>query len=285
MRVQAASFRRNPGGFLGPEMVHPRYRILAGDEKLPDSLTPVYPTTAGLSQASLRRLIARALQTAPTSTELLDLDWCKRHSLLPFGTAVTLLHAPPPEASEAALQTRSHPAWRRIKFDELLAQQLSLRRAYLARRQQGCAGAGRRRPARPPFRGLAALCADRRAAARRGRDCRRPGRALPDAASAAGRCRLWQDHRRGTGGLSGHRGGLSGGLHGADRNPRRTAFPEAARLARTARGRSPLAGGQSQEEHQAGQAVTGRDDRATGRRNACADSGEQSISPVSASPS
>lgn len=132
-------------GFLGPEMVHPRYRILAGDEKLPDSLTPVYPTTAGLSQTSLRRLIARALDSADLA-ELLDPDWCKRHSLLPFGTAVTLLHAPPPEASEVALQTRSHPAWRRIKFDELLAQQLSLRRAYLARRHKGApvlAGAGR----------------------------------------------------------------------------------------------------------------------------------------------
>ena len=132
-------------GFLGPEMVHPRYRILADEEKLPESLTPVYPTTAGLSQASLRRLIARALQNADL-TELLDPGWCKRHSLLPFGTAVTLLHAPPPEASEAALQTRSHPAWRRIKFDELLAQQLSLRRAYLARRSKGApvlAGAGR----------------------------------------------------------------------------------------------------------------------------------------------
>ena len=34
-------------GFLGPEMVHPRYRVLADDEALPQSLTPVYPTTAG----------------------------------------------------------------------------------------------------------------------------------------------------------------------------------------------------------------------------------------------
>ena len=39
--------------------------------------------------------------------------------------------------------TRNHPAWRRVKFDEVLAQQLSLRRAYLARREQGrrCWGA------------------------------------------------------------------------------------------------------------------------------------------------
>jgi ATP-dependent DNA helicase RecG len=52
---------------------------------------------------------------------------------------VHLLHAPPPGVAAAALQQRTHPAWRRIKFDEILAQQLSLRRAYLARRQQGAA--------------------------------------------------------------------------------------------------------------------------------------------------
>ena len=66
-----------------------------------------------------------------------------------MATALALLHTPPPEVTESAdsaLQTRSHPAWRRIKFDELLAQQLSLRRAYLARRRKGApelAAAGR----------------------------------------------------------------------------------------------------------------------------------------------
>jgi ATP-dependent DNA helicase RecG len=74
-----------------------------------------------------------------------------------LATSVALLHAPPPELPAAALQTRSHPAWRRIKFDELLAQQLSLRRAYLARRTRGApvllaAGElGRRLKASLPF--------------------------------------------------------------------------------------------------------------------------------------
>ncbi len=124
-------------GFLGREMVHPRYRIVADDEALAASLTPVYPTTAGVSQGTLRRLISGALRVADLS-ELLDEGWCSRHSLLPFASAVALLHAPPPELLAArALQNRSHAAWRRVKFDELLAQQLSLRRAYLARRQKG----------------------------------------------------------------------------------------------------------------------------------------------------
>jgi ATP-dependent DNA helicase RecG len=123
-------------GLHGREMVHPRYRILSKAEALPQSLTPVYPTTAGLTQGALRKLIGSALRDTDMA-EVLDAAWCDRHLLPPLATAVALLHAPPPEVSATALQTRSHPAWRRIKFDELLAQQLSLRRAYLARRTRG----------------------------------------------------------------------------------------------------------------------------------------------------
>ena len=123
-------------GFLGAEMVHPRYRVVAENEALPPSLTPVYPTTAGLSQYALRKLIPPALAAADLS-ELLDARWCRQHQLPSYADAVRLLHAPPPEASEVELQQRTHPAWQRIKFDEVLAQQLSLRRAYLARRQKG----------------------------------------------------------------------------------------------------------------------------------------------------
>ena len=123
-------------GFLGAEMVHPRYRVVSENQPLPQSLTPVYSTTAGVSQASLRKLIATALSSADLR-ELLDEAWCRQQALMPFAEAVTLLHAPPPEVPEFELQGRTHPAWRRIKFDEVLAQQLSLRRAYLARRQKG----------------------------------------------------------------------------------------------------------------------------------------------------
>ena len=123
-------------GFLGAEMVHPRYRVVAADEQLPQSLTPVYPTTAGVSQNALRKLITSAL-TQANLDELLDADWCRRQGVCAFADAVQLLHAPPPGVPEASLQQRSHPAWRRIKFDEVLAQQLSLRRAYLARRKKG----------------------------------------------------------------------------------------------------------------------------------------------------
>ncbi|MDR0441191.1 MAG: ATP-dependent DNA helicase RecG [Candidatus Accumulibacter sp.] len=123
-------------GFLGAEMVHPRYRVVRAGEPLPASLTPVYPATAGVSQAVLRKYIAAALAEADLA-ELLDEAWRTERGFPPFAEAVRLLHAPPPGVPESALQSRSHPAWRRIKFDELLAQQLSLRRAYLSRRRRG----------------------------------------------------------------------------------------------------------------------------------------------------
>ncbi|HRE86457.1 MAG TPA: ATP-dependent DNA helicase RecG [Accumulibacter sp.] len=138
-RLPLRAFGEIRDGFLGLEMVHPRYRILrtaSTDEALPQSLTPVYPSTAGLAQGTLRQLVARALRDVDLG-ELLDAGWCAAHRLPALSAAVHLLHSPPPELAAALLQGRSHPAWRRIKFDELLAQQLSLRRAYLARRRKG----------------------------------------------------------------------------------------------------------------------------------------------------
>jgi ATP-dependent DNA helicase RecG len=126
-------------GFLGPEMVHPRYRVVEPGAPLPGALTPVYPTTAGVSQTALRKLIAVSLADADLS-EMLDAPdsgWRERFGLSAFADAVHYLHAPPPGAPLGALQSRDHPAWRRIKFDEVLAQQLSLRRAFLARRERG----------------------------------------------------------------------------------------------------------------------------------------------------
>ena len=113
-------------GFLGPEMVHPKVRVLQGEAPVSQALTPVYPTTAGLAQETLRRLIAHSLVDCDL-TDTLPPQLTGRLGLPPFRDAVLLLHHPPPQVPQEALQARRHPAWRRMKFDELLAQQLSMR--------------------------------------------------------------------------------------------------------------------------------------------------------------
>ena len=114
------------GEVRGGTMAHPRYRIVAADEPLPDALTPIYPTTAGLPQAELRALILQALDTEPLDDTLPD-KIKSLFSLEDFKASVELLHRPRPGVDNAA-------AWRRMKFDELLAQQLSMKLARRARR-------------------------------------------------------------------------------------------------------------------------------------------------------
>ncbi|MBC8023887.1 MAG: ATP-dependent DNA helicase RecG, partial [Burkholderiales bacterium] len=120
-------------GFFGDEMVHPRYRIVSRDTPLSRSLTPVYPTTAGLAQTRLRDLINGALDTLELE-DTLDGKLLAKLKLMAFRDAVMVLHRPPPDATAIKLDDRTHPAWRRLKFDEILAQQLAMRIAYRERR-------------------------------------------------------------------------------------------------------------------------------------------------------
>ena len=124
------------GGFRGGELVHPRCHVLRGEEPLPTALTPVYPTTAGLGQSTLRKLIVRALQEADLA-ETLPAPLLKHFKLQDFATSVRALHAPLPGLDAEALARQQKTCWQRIAFDELLAQQISLRQAYAARRNQG----------------------------------------------------------------------------------------------------------------------------------------------------
>ena len=113
-------------GFYGLEMVHPKCRTVDDETPLQTSLTPVYPTTAGLSQATLRKLIANAFEVLEIHDHLPE-TIRQRLQLAGFSTSLQLLHKPTPDIASSSLDDRSHPAWRRIKFDELLAQQLSMR--------------------------------------------------------------------------------------------------------------------------------------------------------------
>lgn len=111
------------GGFFGLEMVHPTFRSVDEQTPLATALTPVYPTSATLPQAYLRKAVSSGLQRA-------DLAELIPPALLPPGLlslreSLRFLHHPTPEVSLATLEDKTHPAWQRLKFEELLAQQLS----------------------------------------------------------------------------------------------------------------------------------------------------------------
>ena len=146
-------------GLFGREMVHPRYRMVSEDTPLPDRLTPVYPTVAGLGQATLRREIDRALadcrwqDTLPPAllTALMSGSGDGKPAsgrpgadpvasllagLPPLLESLRLIHHPPPGTDLDALLERRTPACQRIVLEELVAQQLSLRRARQLRAGQ-----------------------------------------------------------------------------------------------------------------------------------------------------
>ncbi|MES2533992.1 MAG: ATP-dependent DNA helicase RecG [Pseudomonadota bacterium] len=137
------------GGFLGRQMMHPV--VKAAGTQLPEALTPVYPTVAGLAQPALRREVraglARAVldETVPGPVGLRGDAWDLRRAL-------NFLHYPTPDVSIAALEDHSHPAWQRLKAEELLAQQLS---QHQARRER----AAQRAPVLPPSDAPGALYA------------------------------------------------------------------------------------------------------------------------------
>lgn len=118
------------GSLFGKEIIHPR--IVASGRELPEALTPVYPTTEGLSQPLLRKAIADALPRARLADTLPE---NLRHELglMDLHEAVAFLHAPPPGTPLPSLEFRTHPAWRRVMFDEMLAHQFSLAAARAAR--------------------------------------------------------------------------------------------------------------------------------------------------------
>ena len=113
------------GGFLGYTMLHPAFRSAGGD--LATALTPVYPTVAGLSQPVLRKAVLAGLARAELSDTFPpgDLSQINPQPLWTLREALSFLHHPAPDVSLDTLQDHSHPAWQRLKAEELLAQQIS----------------------------------------------------------------------------------------------------------------------------------------------------------------
>ena len=116
------------GGFLGRTMMHPSYESAGGP--LPAALTPVYPTVAGLPQAYLRKAVLAGLARAELGDTFPPEDFAPLNGpgqggIWTLREALAFLHHPTPDASLDTLEDHSHPAWQRLKAEELLAQQLS----------------------------------------------------------------------------------------------------------------------------------------------------------------
>ncbi|EOW6721474.1 ATP-dependent DNA helicase RecG [Cronobacter dublinensis] len=115
-------------GKYGAEMIHPEYRI-QGDLSTPEmqeTLTPVYPTTEGIRQATLRKLTDQALELLDTCAiaELLPPELSQ--GLMSLPEALRTLHRPPPDMKLEDVESGQHPAQRRLILEELLAHNLSM---------------------------------------------------------------------------------------------------------------------------------------------------------------
>jgi ATP-dependent DNA helicase RecG len=120
------------GGFLGRQMMHPT--VKAAGTELSQALTPVYSTIAGLAQPVLRREVRSGLARAVLDETVPQ--GLAPHDAWELRRALHFLHYPAPDVAIATLEDHSHPAWQRLKADELLAQQLSQLQARRARSAQ-----------------------------------------------------------------------------------------------------------------------------------------------------
>ncbi|WP_312205808.1 ATP-dependent DNA helicase RecG [Pseudomonas kuykendallii] len=138
-------------GATGLEIYHPEYRALSDAQDVPveQTLTPIYPTTEGLTQQRLRQLSQQALaRLGPHSLpDWLPDELARDHHLGPLAEAIRYLHRPPPDADLEELAEGAHWAQRRLAFEELLTHQLSLQRLRESVRAQQA-------PSLPPAREL-----------------------------------------------------------------------------------------------------------------------------------
>ncbi len=119
-------------GYAGLEIVHPEYKIVSAIDAQPEhsSLTPIYPLTEGIRQATLRGLIEQALNLCQQQTEVLE-DYLpesllQQYQYPPLLQALQSLHNPTPQTPFGQLENRSTPALKRLAFEELLSRSLSL---------------------------------------------------------------------------------------------------------------------------------------------------------------
>lgn len=135
--VRVKAFGEIKRGRFMAEMHHPEYQIIRGNQplELAETLTPIYPTTEGLKQASLRKLTdqALALLERVQVAELLP-DEFNPHKYS-LKEALQLLHRPPPSVSSELLDKGEHPAQKRLIFEELLAHNLAMQQVRMGVQQ------------------------------------------------------------------------------------------------------------------------------------------------------
>lgn len=115
-------------GARGPEIIHPEYKAVSGEAQtsLEENLTPVYPTTEGLKQLSLRQLTEQALSKLRLGRVEELLPEGLYAGQMPLAEALQTLHRPPVDVSLEALEAGEHPAQQRLIMEELLAHNLSM---------------------------------------------------------------------------------------------------------------------------------------------------------------
>jgi ATP-dependent DNA helicase RecG len=130
--ARLACFGEVRRGKHGPEIVHPEYRNADAPDTqaVKGALTPIYPVTEGVQQGRLRNLTAQALAAAVDGElpDFLPAEIQRELGLPGLIESLQYLHRPPPDARLLVLEAGKHPAQRRLAFEELLAQQLSLRK-------------------------------------------------------------------------------------------------------------------------------------------------------------
>ncbi|MBS0357697.1 MAG: ATP-dependent DNA helicase RecG [Proteobacteria bacterium] len=114
-------------------LFHPEYRFVIENSVVPveEFLTPIYSTTDGLNQKSLRNLtdeVLALLEKQDLLIEYLPESFLKEFNFIPLKEAVLFAHRPSPDTPTLLLEEKKHPAQRRLAFEELLAHTLAMRR-------------------------------------------------------------------------------------------------------------------------------------------------------------
>lgn len=122
------------------QMVHPDWECVAMDTPpSPGEFKPVYPASEGITQYQLHRAIGAALAMPTLITDWLPASVLQGLGLPALQDALQLVHKPGPDADTGALLNGSHPAVKRLAFEELLAHRLSLLRLRAEQRSTAAA--------------------------------------------------------------------------------------------------------------------------------------------------